>query len=33
MTGPEVRHIVGDKIFNAYWPKRLYDHDAEDRRG
>jgi lactate racemase len=30
MTGPEVRHIVGDKIFNAYWPKRLYNHDAED---
>ena len=31
MTGPEVRHIVGDKIFDAYWPKRLYNHDAEDR--
>ncbi len=26
----EVRHVVGDKIFNAYWPKRLYNHDAED---
>ncbi len=26
----EVRHIVGDKIFNAYWPKRLYNHDAEN---
>jgi hypothetical protein len=33
MTGPEVRHIVGDKIFNAYWPKRLYNHDAEDPKG
>ena len=20
MTGPEMRHIVGDKIFNAYYP-------------
>ncbi|MBL8600291.1 MAG: DUF2088 domain-containing protein [Myxococcales bacterium] len=29
----EVRHIVGDKIFNAYWPKRLYNHDAEDPNG
>lgn len=26
----EVRHIVGDKIFNAYWPKKLYNHDAEN---
>jgi lactate racemase len=33
MTGPEVRHMVGDKIFNAYWPKRLYNHDAEDPKG
>jgi lactate racemase len=30
MTADEVRHIVGDKIFNAYWPDRLYNHDAED---
>ena len=21
MTGDEIRHIVGDKIFNAYWPE------------
>ncbi|HWA71413.1 MAG TPA: lactate racemase domain-containing protein [Polyangiaceae bacterium] len=27
----EVRHMVGDKIFDAYWPERLYNHDAEDR--
>lgn len=33
MTGPEVRHIVGDKIFNAHWPKRLYNHDAEKPNG
>jgi hypothetical protein len=24
---------VGDRIFNAYWPKRLYNHDAEDPKG
>ena len=23
--------MVGDKIFDAYWPDRLYNHDAEDR--
>jgi lactate racemase len=26
----EIRHMVGDKIFNAYYPERLYNHDAED---
>ncbi|MDI1431858.1 lactate racemase domain-containing protein [Polyangium sorediatum] len=26
----EIRHVVGDKIFNAYWPKKLYNHDAEN---
>ena len=30
MTGDEIRHVVGDKIFDAYWPNRLYNHDAED---
>ena len=25
----EVRHAVGKKIFNAYYPHRLYDHDTE----
>jgi hypothetical protein len=30
MKGWEVRHMVGDKIFNAYWPKKLYNHDAEN---
>jgi nickel-dependent lactate racemase len=33
MTGEEVRHVVGDRIFNAYWPDRLYNHDAEDPKG
>lgn len=27
----EVRHMVGDRIFNAHWPDRLYNFDAEDR--
>ncbi len=26
----EVRRMVGDKIFEAYWPERLYNHDACD---
>ncbi len=27
----EVKRMVGERIFNAYWPKKLYNHDAEDR--
>ena len=33
MTADEVLHIVGPRIFDAYWPDRLYNHDAEDPRG
>jgi len=33
MTGEEVRHMVGDRIYGAYWPDRLYNHDAEDPKG
>ena len=33
MTGAEIRHIVGDRIFDAYYPDRLYNHDAEDPHG
>jgi hypothetical protein len=33
MTAGEVRHMVGDRIFKAYWPDRLYSHDAEDPTG
>ncbi|HEY8042241.1 MAG TPA: lactate racemase domain-containing protein, partial [Polyangiaceae bacterium] len=33
MTGDEIRHVVGDRIFKAYWPDRLYNHDAEDPKG
>jgi hypothetical protein len=33
MTASEVRYIVGDRIFESYWPDRLYNHDAEDPKG
>ncbi len=33
MTGDEIRHMVGDRIFEAYYPHRLYNHDAEDPKG
>jgi hypothetical protein len=33
MKADEVRHMVGDKIFDKFWPKRLYNHDAEDPNG
>jgi lactate racemase len=32
MKAHEIRHMVGDKIFNAYYPDRLYNHDAEDHK-
>jgi lactate racemase len=33
MTEGELRAILGDDIMNAYWPDRLYNHDAEDPDG
>jgi hypothetical protein len=33
MTADEIRHVVGDRIFKAYFPGRLYNHDAEDEKG
>jgi len=30
MTAAEIRHAVGDKIYDAFAPDRLYNHDAED---
>ncbi len=30
MTGDEIRWVVGDRIFNGYYPEKLYNHDAED---
>lgn len=32
MKPHEIRHMVGDAIFDEYWPERLYNHDAEDSR-
>ncbi len=29
MTDTEIKRMVGSKIFNEYWPDRLYNHDAE----
>src|SRR6185369_8302032 len=31
MKPNEIRHMVGDKVFDAYFPDRLYNHDAEDK--
>jgi lactate racemase len=33
MTGPEIKEMVGNKIYNEYYPDRLYNHDAEDPDG
>ena len=29
-TPAELKHMVGPAIFRRFWPKRLYNHDAED---
>lgn len=29
MAADEIRHILGDKVFDRFWPDRLYNHDAE----
>jgi lactate racemase len=33
MTPDELKHVVGDKIYNQFAPDRLYNHDAEDPDG
>lgn len=33
MTADEIKHSVGSKIFNTYYPERLYNMDAEDPDG
>ena len=33
MTEAEIRRMVGPKVFEAFWPDRLYNHDAEDPDG
>jgi lactate racemase len=30
MKPDEIRHMVGERVFGAYFPKKLYNHDAED---
>ncbi len=30
MTEDEIRHVVGDRIFQTFYPERLRNHDAED---
>ena len=31
MTARELKHVLGRRIFNDYYPDRLYNHDAEDK--
>jgi hypothetical protein len=33
MTGPELREILGNRIFDRFYPDKLYNHDAEDLVG
>ncbi len=33
MTGDEIKRAVGPKVFGAFWPDRLYNHDGEDPEG
>jgi hypothetical protein len=33
MNDAELKRAVGEKVFNAYAPDRLYNHDAEDPEG
>ena len=30
MTGPEIRRAVGERVYRSFWPKQLYNFDAED---
>jgi lactate racemase-like protein len=33
MTAAEMKRVVGSKIFDAFYPDRFYNHDAEDPDG
>jgi len=33
MTPPEMKRMVGSRIFNAFYPDRYYNHDGEDPAG
>src|SRR5436305_6720692 len=30
MTGPEIRRVVGERVFRSFWPGDLRNFDAED---
>jgi hypothetical protein len=30
MTASEIRRMVGERVFRSFWPKHLYNMDAED---
>ncbi len=31
MTADEVKRAVGERVFRSFWPRDLYNHDAEDQ--
>jgi hypothetical protein len=33
MTPKEIRRMVGERVYRAFWPDRLRNHDAEDPDG
>ena len=33
MTAPEIRRMVGERVYRSFWPSRLYNFDAEDKDG
>src|SRR4051794_9591933 len=33
MTNPEIKRMVGEKVWNAFSPDRIYNHDACDPEG
>src|SRR5262245_7863034 len=33
MTPSELREVLGKRVFDAFYPQRLYNHDAEDPQG
>ena len=33
MTADEIKHVVGPRVFNRFYPERLYNHDAEKPGG
>jgi hypothetical protein len=33
MTAGEIRRMVGERVYRSFWPKHLYNFDAEDKDG